>query len=51
MKRTLLIALALIAIPPVPLGAQDPFTLSVSEYMEMDDAERYAFNGYVVGLY
>ncbi|HIN77921.1 MAG TPA: hypothetical protein EYM97_03730 [Gemmatimonadetes bacterium] len=51
MKRTLLIALALIAIPPVALEAQDPFTLSVSEYMEMDDAERYAFNGYVVGLY
>ena len=51
MKKALLLVLALIAILPIALQAQDPFTLSVSEYMEMDDAERYAFNGYVLGLY
>ena len=51
MKKTLLFTLALVAIPPVALEAQDPFELSVSEYMEMDDAERYAFNGYVIGIY
>jgi len=51
MKRILLLTLALVAIPPVALEAQDPFALSVSEYMEMDDAERYAFNGYVIGAY
>jgi hypothetical protein len=51
MKRTLLFVLAFVAIPPVAIEAQDPFALSVSKYMEMDDAERYAFNGYVLGLY
>ena len=51
MKKALLLALALIAIPPIALEAQDPFTLTVSEFMAMEDAERYAFNGYVIGLY
>ena len=51
MKKALLLTLTLVAIPPVALEAQDPFALSVSEYMEMDDAERYVFNGYVLGLY
>jgi hypothetical protein len=50
MKRTLLFALALIVILPIALEAQHPETLTVSEFMEMEEAERNAFSSFVIGM-
>ncbi len=50
MKRTLLFVLALIVILPIALEAQHPQTLTVSEFMEMEEAERNAFSSFGIGM-
>jgi len=51
MKKILMLVVALTAVVPVTVEAQEVFDLPVSEYMRMDNAERNAFLGYVIGSY